>query len=910
MKEDIKQEVHLFFNGKTSWHQFESFFSISFFNIIRTPTFKIFLFLSVILLLLNLALGVERLGLKLYPFTYKVIDSIRSNTSLFLVIILIFFSGILVWKDRDYKFNEIVDATAHTSFISVIAKTASLVSVIVMLHLVFISVGIGYQLWHSTPIEIEVYASDFFYEHFPNYIIYSSVAIFVQVLLNHKYLGYFVCVLLFFALEQLLSVLGISTNLLQIAKGPSIQYSDLNGFGPGLKGALWFKWYWILFGLMGVMVAGALWNRGIKDSLVQRIKTVKKQLSSSNRIVLMSLTVLWLTVGSYIYYNAYVLNTNFSRKKLEMLSVSYEKKYKKHENSRLPKITDINYFIDIFPEERNVTANAVITLTNEHQRAIDTLYFSISKQWDPVLKVPKAKLAYKDDNDAFQYLAYKLDEPLQPGASIQIKSEAQYITKGFENDRGNTRIVRNGTMIHSRSFLPHLGYNNRYELSDNTLRKEYGLPEQKQLPELTAKVSKYHMEHSLSNGTSDFVSAETVISTSSDQIAIAPGSLVKKWKENNRNYYQYKTDIPSLNIHTFNSGRYKVEKRQRNGVALEVYYDAKHAKNVSRMLDAMEEALQYYTSNFGPYYHKQCRIIEVPRYVQFGGQAFAGTMLYNEGAGFVVNIEDASRVNIVDAVISHEIAHQWWAHQLIGANMQGHKMLSESLAEYSMLMTLKRRMKKPMSIREFLAYDHDLYLRGRSRDANKEPALYKVENQRSIQYGKGSVILYALQDYIGEEKINTALKNFLEEYRYKKSPYPSTLDFLRYLEPQVPDSLSYFVEESFKKIVLYDNRIKTASYTKKGDKYRITLEFENRKVESNGLNNETLLDMDDWIEVGFFLDEDETQLYREKKLKFNKEFNTLTFELDTLPVKAAIDPRHLLIDRQYNDNIQPIVRSE
>ena len=61
-----------------------------------------------------------------------------------------------------------------------------------------------------------------------------------------------------------------------------------------------------------------------------------------------------------------------------------------------------------------------------------------------------------------------------------------------------------------------------------------------------------------------------------------------------------------------------------------------------------------------------------------------------------------------------------------------------------------------------------------------------------IHYGKGSVILYALQDYIGEEKVNTALRNFLEEFKYRKPPYPTSLDFMKHLEPQVPDSLKIF----------------------------------------------------------------------------------------------------------------------
>ena len=136
------------------------------------------------------------------------------------------------------------------------------------------------------------------------------------------------------------------------------------------------------------------------------------------------------------------------------------------------------------------------------------------------------------------------------------------------------------------------------------------------------------------------------------------------------------------------------------------------------------------------------------------------------------------------------MAHQWWAHQVIGANMQGATLLSESFSEYSSLMTMKKRVKNPMKMREYLKYDHDRYLRGRSLELEKELPLYKVENQQYIHYGKGSVILYALQDYIGEDKVNEALKEFLEEYKYK-TPYPTSLNFLEIFHPFLITTRAY-----------------------------------------------------------------------------------------------------------------------
>ena len=232
-------------------------------------------------------------------------------------------------------------------------------------------------------------------------------------------------------------------------------------------------------------------------------------------------------------------------------------------------------------------------------------------------------------------------------------------------------------------------------------------------------------------------------------------------------------------------------------------------------------------------------------------------------------------------------------------------MLSESFSQYSANMTMKGITPNPMKMREFLKYDHDRYLSGRSGEREKELPLYKVENQSYIHYGKGSAVLYALQDYIGEDKVNTAMKNFLEEYRYNAPPYPSSLDFLRHLEPQVPDSLNYLIEDWFEEITLYDNRLKEATYKKLDNgKYQVKLDIESYKIKSDSLGNETRVPMNDWIDIGFFMDSNEEKLYEQRRLKFNTDTSTLTVELDSLPVKAAIDPRHILIDRVFKDNIK------
>lgn len=415
------------------------------------------------------------------------------------------------------------------------------------------------------------------------------------------------------------------------------------------------------------------------------------------------------------------------------------------------------------------------------------------------------------------------------------------------------------------------------------------------------------MSNYLTNGLADWVNVSSVISTSTDQIAVAPGSLIKEWTEENRRYFKYEVDQPSQNFYSFMSARYEVAREKYRDIDVEVYYHPAHHVNVAMMIDAVKRSFEYFEEHFGPYYHQQARIVEFPRYASFA-QAFPGTMPYSESIGFIINLEDENDNNIVDAVIAHEMAHQWWAHQEIPANMQGGTMLTESFAEYSSLMVMKKDLKgDDMRMKKFLKYNYDRYLRGRSGEVVKELPLYKVENQDYIHYGKGAVVLYSLQDYIGEDSVNTSLRTFLEEYAYAEPPYPSSLDYLRHLEPRVPDSLSYLVEDWIKQITLYDLRLKEATARKLSDDlYEVAFELEARKFYADSLGNETEQPLREWIDIGVYSDKDEKNLMAWKRVRLTQSPALYVMTVEGLPAKAALDPRQMLIERVVSDNVKSV----
>jgi aminopeptidase N len=327
-----------------------------------------------------------------------------------------------------------------------------------------------------------------------------------------------------------------------------------------------------------------------------------------------------------------------------------------------------------------------------------------------------------------------------------------------------TDVEYNGSFVNGLVLLPVIGYQTRGEITSDRERKKFGLPPSERMRDRDDPAGLLENDF---GSHADFVTFEATVGTEADQIAIAPGYLRREWTEGGRRHFRYAMDAPIVNFYAFQSGRYAVAKDRWNDVAIEIYYHPGHEYNLDRMIAATKAGLDYFTASFGPYQHKQFRIIEFPRYRTFA-QSLPNTIPYSEGIGFIARVRENDREDIDYPyyVTAHELAHQWWGHQVAAAHVQGDTMIVETLAQYSALMVMKRKYGAE-KMQRFLQYELDRYLIGRSGEQKKELPLARVENQPYIHYRKGSLVMYALQDYIGEENLNRAIREFRDEYAFK-----------------------------------------------------------------------------------------------------------------------------------------------
>lgn len=852
-------------------------------------------------------------GTSTYPVTYQMLQLGGGIFQFFMIILIVFYSGIVVWRERDVKIDELTGASPTAPWAGYASKLIALIGVQVVLLFVIMLTGITIQLYNGYyNVEPLQYIKELFGFKLIGLSLICVLAMALQVVINQKYVAYFVAAAIVIVLPILFQVLEWNNPLAQYnSNGPRLPYSDMNGYGHIIYPFILFKSYWGSFALMLMVLSNLLWVRSKEKGIKIRLRIAASRFNIRAKLAITTGLLAFIITGSFIYYNTGILNKNISSKEEEKMLADFEKKYKRYLKTPQPRIVAANWNVDIFPDKRGASLQGYYIIKNKTPKAIDSVIVNYYTEVaiDTLTFNTSATVVLNDNETGFRI--YKLAIPLQPGDSLQMNMQLSYFPKGFKSSDAGTAIVANGSFFNNMA-LPSLGYQQAGELSNDNARKKHGLDKKERMSSVNDSIAR--MNTYISND-ADWIDFECILSTSPDQIAIAPGYLQKEWEENNRRYFQYKMDCKILNFYSFLSARYEVKRDKwispanpAEEASIEIYYHKGHEYNIDRMIKSIKKSLDYYTVNFSPYQHKQVRIIEFPRYASFA-QSFPNTIPFSEAVGFIakVNDTDPESIDYPFYVTAHEVAHQWWAHQVIGGNVQGSTLMAETMAQYSALMVMEKEY-GAKAMKKFLKHEMSSYLQGRGLEGKKEQPLVLVENQQYIHYNKGSVVMYALKDYIGEDTLNAALARYIKKVAYQEPPFTNSIEFVNYLRAATPDSLKYIINDMFETITLYENKTLNCSYSKMPDgKYLVKVKVESKKMKADSIGKLNDVTVNDWIDIGVFGTKEingkteETELYLHKH-KIDKPKMEFEFIVNEEPIKAGIDPYQKLIDRNPDNN--------
>ncbi|AKD53656.1 ABC transporter permease/M1 family aminopeptidase [Spirosoma radiotolerans] len=896
---------------------------IEFGNIVRDPYFIAILLGAVLFLFLDGWFGVETYGTPSLPTTYAMLEARNGTFFFFVLIVLIFYTGEVVHRDKVVHYDTIADALPVPDWMNYGAKLLSMIYICLLLcALILVSGVLNQTVKGYFNYEFSLYFRDLLGIAFTQYFQLVMLAFFVHTMVNQKFVGHIVTLAVYIVIWAVPQFADFNYKLAIPFSGGGVQISDMNGFGHYLASIASFRLYWYAFGGLLLVLALWFWNRGADTSFKARWQLARQRMGKASVALFAVLLLAFVSMGAWIYTNVSVKNRYYSIDEQRERQATFEKTYHKYTNVLQPKITSAKVNVDIYPDEFKALASGAFVMVNKGDQPIDSLFLTIPtdnfhRQLTKLMVDGKAPNLVLNDTELGYYI-YRLPKRMNPGDSARLTMDVtgQYV--GFANNGDSRDVVGNGTFFNVNIF-PAFGYNEDDELSSDKYRKKYGLP----IKEWTvpAQNDPRGLRDFLFTNDADWVTFEGTISTNPDQTAIMPGELLKTWTKNGANgkprkYFHYK--LPGFSDYFFSmcSANYAVKRDKWTGadgqtVALEVYHHPGHDKNIDRFIASMKASLTYYVKNYAPYPYPVLRVLEFPRYASFA-QSFPTTVPYSEEFGWVGDFHNPSKTDYAFYVTAHEVAHQWWGHQIMPSRTRGANQISETMAEYSALMVLKQRYGAD-AMPKFLKYSLDSYLRGRSNEDKFEANMLDNDTRAYVWYQKGSMLMYALQDYIGEDRVNKAMNDYMKAARFRqKAPFTTSLEWYGFLKAATPDSLKPWLTDNFEKLTLYDNRITKAEAKSLGNgQYRVTLHvrttteyYDKAGKEISKGKGPVIADIAVLTDDGKNKDGLTTKvplLLQKRSLSPGEHVIEVTVK--GKPVKAGIDPYNKLIDRVSDDNL-------
>lgn len=828
-----------------------------------------------------------------YPFTNILIELIVDPLTIFSLILIVFYSAELIWKERHYKFDSILDASPVSNVVFYLSKWIPILLLPIVLMVSGILLSIGFQVYLDYyNFQWSIYLSVFYFYGIQSFV-FCMIAFFVHSILKNKYLGMgvFTCIVCVFMLAPLV---GLEHPLLSLGFLPRPTYTNMNGYDGSVKLFNHLSIYWVALGGILTVMSFQLWQRGTEKKWL-KLKVVFK----SRRIQIGLFVVCsfgFVGGAGRVFYNTNLVNAYTTQEDQLDYRENYERKFKSYANLERLYPISMKTFVDLYPSSGTFQVEAQYILKNKGKNPISQVFITE--------RIPLESIAFESANlveydSLYGTYVFEFNKAIQPQEMVAYSYKIRSALKGYET---NKSVVENGTYLIHRTFEP-FNYGSGLEIKDPMERKARGLPPREE----EIENNHFHIDEA-HRGRVDY---ETIVSTEIQQTALAPGELVKTWQKDQRTYFHYKPNTNIVPVIGYFSADYAHQKTTYKGIEIEQYYHKNHGFNIQTIEDLSKETLEYCQSQFGPYPYKTLRIAEIPAHWPFGGFAHAGLISMVEDRMYLTDIRDTTAFNLVAKRTIHEVAHQWWGHYLTPKNTIGGGLITEGFAKYTEAVVMDKLYGKAAVVQLGISANKR-YFKGRSYASKPEPALYKEDGEGYLAYGKYFTVMQAIRELIGEPVLNQVLRNLTEKFGGQEEFNVTSLDFLEALYEVTPTKHHELLNDWLKRRIVYDLAIEE-SVVKLLDNgtFEVKIQLKSRRfktLESGELEEISILEP---LQIGVFtkhpreLSKEDSPLHLQFH-KINKTQTEITVVVDQRPQFVSIDPFYTRSDENLIDNVLEI----
>lgn len=910
--------------ARGGWKPVWARFKHEYLTTVRSISFIILSMLALALFGLSVYVSAEFAPDPILPTNLSMAQTVLGSATLPLLIMIVFFSGEIIWRDKSSGITEILDATPVRNGPLMLGKWLAMYGVILTITCLAVVLGILAQLvMGDVSLNLGTHLQAAFVTFVPDILLYATLVLFLQNFMPNRIVGMVAggAILAFFIFFD--TLLPFYHPLMGYGNVPTGGVSEMNGLGAPLR-FTWFLIYWTSLALVFAAMTIWLWRRGLQSSLMTRFRGLVGRVTPITAGIAVLGLVGFGTAGASIY-NSYSVDNNYeNRDAREARQANFETELGALLKLALPKVRSVEVSADFYPSEQTARFMGHYEVENTTTAPLTELYVTVPTSNTERVKLLDVEGATwveaPEKSEALKQARarlYTFGTPVPEGGTFAISFDTEFPAPSI----GNDGIIRkNGTFVNNFATMPQIGLQDQ-RLTNPDRRRKYDLGPR----ELRAERDDQEARQSnFITRSSDYVDFKATVCTDPGQVPIAPGKLERTYEEDGRSCRVYKAINPILNFFSFISADYEIRRdvwANPDGadIDLAIYFDRQHDYNIDLMIQAMKDSLDTFTRLFGPYQYSQVRIMEFP----YGGfaQSFAGTIPFSENIGFVLDPKDPDDTRSIDVatyVTMHEIGHQWFAHQIVPADTKGFNVLSEGLTENAAYTAYEekfgwqrtRRLLEQRAIRS--------YLLQRTVDSNNEPPLALAGDQQYLVYNKASWVFWGLKQYMGEAQMQGAIQAFLQEYGSKGPLYPTTAELISYLREAAGPDYQQLITDYWDRITFWDVGIKADTLDvsqagENGDGYTVRLiltvdkkiaaEDTGKETSVTEMENETL---NEWVEIGLYAQNPEDTLGDEwlvlERYHVTEPETEIMINVSEAPSHILLDPRRLLIERNTDDN--------
>lgn len=446
------------------------------------------------------------------------------------------------------------------------------------------------------------------------------------------------------------------------------------------------------------------------------------------------------------------------------LRAEYEEQFGHWSQRAQPVVRHIDAQVDFFPEQRQATVKLTMQLVNLTDEAINEVLVGSY----PGFKANKLVLSpgqLKTQDTRLQQSVFTLASPLLPGQTLSLQADIVVNGARMWLPVGHQILLPEYSYLRGIPLLPNIGFNRQYTLRDDVLRAEFGLPTlQMPLPSTFVDAAPPTIIQSHP------VTIRSIVSSPVSHTVHAQGERVKQWLDSARRYVEFIAATPVRNIPVWLATRQTstAHKVEAGGQQVDIHLtgltdnlqSSQPAASQVVHLQAVTDTLDWFSAHLTPYPYKQLSLLFTPEF-GLSGYALPQVILMSHRLAVRARPADTAGFDQRYRRTAHEVAHQWFGHQIgYGVEADG-SFLIESLAKYAELVLIERRFGKE-AMQSLVDYERQRYkhaLRGRLTATR---AIIDATSSPDV-YARATLVFARLRELVGDEPMVNVLKQLLEQ---------------------------------------------------------------------------------------------------------------------------------------------------